>query len=57
MRLRSSKTFRKIDTPIVLRPHFQMNGSDIDLLKATMCHGRILYDSLTWETAVECIRT
>ena len=57
MRLGSSKTFRKIDTPIVLRPRFQINGSDIDFLKETMCLGRILYDSLRWETAIECIRT
>ena len=57
MRFGSPKTFRNIDKQIVPRPRFQMNGSDIDLLKATMCLGRILYDSLTWETAVECIRT
>ena len=57
IRLGSQKTFRNIYKQIVPRPRFQINDSDIDLLKETMCLGRILYDSLTWETAVECIRT
>ena len=31
----SSQKWRKIDTPMVPNPHFQVNGNDIDLGKET----------------------
>ena len=48
----SSQKLRKIDSPMVLIPHFQVNGNDIDLVKETKYLGLMVDDNLKWESNV-----
>ena len=50
----SSEKLRKIDTPMVPIPHFQVNGNDIDLVKETKYLGLMIDDNLEWESNVIC---
>ena len=50
----SSQKLRKIDTPMVPVPHFQVNGDDIDLVKETKYLGLMIDDNLKWESNVKC---
>ena len=50
----SSQKLRKIDTPMVPIPHFQVNGKDIDLVKETKYLGLMIDDNLKWESNVVC---
>ena len=52
----SSQKLRKIDTPMVSIPHFQVNGKDIDLLKETKYLGLMIDDNLKWESNVVYIQ-
>ena len=44
----SSQKLRKIDTPMVPIPQFQVNGNDIDLVKETKYLGLMIDDNLKW---------
>ena len=48
----SSQKLRKIDTPMVPIPDFQVNGNDINLLKETKYLGLMIDDNLKWESNV-----
>ena len=50
----SSQKLRKIDTPMVPIPQFQVNGNDIDLVKETKYLGLMIDDNLKWESNVKC---
>ena len=50
----SWQKLRKIDTPMVPIPHFQVNGNDINLVKETNYLGLMIDDNLKWESNVEC---
>ena len=48
----SSQKLRKIDTPVVPIPHFQVNGNDINLVKETIYLGLMIDDNLKLESNV-----
>ena len=50
----SSQKLRKINTPMVPIPHFQVNGHDIDFVEETKYLGLIIDDNIKWESNVKC---
>ena len=48
----SSQKLRKIDTPMVPIPHFQVNGNDSNLVKETKYLGLKINHNLKWESNV-----
>ena len=47
-----TQAMRKIDTPMVPIPHFQVNGNYINLVKETKYLGLMIDDNLKWESNV-----
>ena len=48
----SSQKLRKMDTPMVPIPHFQVNGHDIDHVEEIKYLGLMIDDNLKWESNV-----
>ena len=48
----SSQKLRKINTPLVPIPHFQVDGNDLNLVKETKYLGLTIDDNFKWESNV-----